>query len=129
MKKKIIIFIVSMMMACTSSEKAPNKPIESFAAYELSGEVAGGVRVVEVDAVRYSYDPPVIVVNSGEVVEIRLDSLDAVHGFSVPDIDFNIFGAVAEGRFTAPVPGVYQIRCSIYCGSGHEKMTGTLVVK
>lgn len=37
-------------------------------------------KILDVQARQYAYDPPVINVNQGDTVHIRLSSLDVVHG-------------------------------------------------
>ena len=132
MKKYMVIFMTVILMACTSTSEQAVQTIEDFNTYGLSGETVDGIREVEVEAVKYEFTPAVIVVNSGERVKIKLNSADTDHGFSIADMNFNLTGEkgkVTEKEFTAPEPGIYVIKCSVYCGIGHSKMAGTLVVK
>ncbi len=132
MKKFLAVFMAVILMACTSTTEQAAQKIEDFNAYGVSGEVVEGVREIGVEALKYEYNPPIIVVNSGERVKIKLNSSDAAHGFAVDEIGFDLKGEkgeVVEKEFTAPEPGVYIIKCSVYCGLGHNNMTGTLVVK
>ena len=47
MKKLIILLIVAVLIGCSSTAEQATKTIEDFAKYGLSGEVEGGMRVVE----------------------------------------------------------------------------------
>lgn len=127
MKKLIFLFtfIISMLSFATIQKT-------DFSTYELSGEIISGIRVIEVESFRYSYSPSVIVVNSGEKIKIKFSTEDTEHGFKISEINFDLRakkGRAAEGDFIAPKPGVYEIICSVYCGSGHKKMAGKLVVR
>lgn len=132
MKRYLAILMTVILVACTSTSEQAVQKIEDFNAYGVSGEVVEGIREIEVEAVKYKFNPPIIVVNSGEKVKIKLNSADADHGFAIDEIGFDLKGEegeVVEKEFTAPEPGVYVIKCSVYCGLGHNNMTGTLVVK
>jgi len=96
---------------------------------ELSGSVKSGMRVVEVHAYRYGYDPDPIVIKKGEKVRLELKSRDVTHGFGIAalSIDERIpAGQTTTLEFTPEKPGEYHIHCTVYCGPGHEKMHGTL---
>lgn len=132
MKKLIMLLIVAVLMGCTATAEQATKTVEDFASYSLSGEAVEGMRVVEVKAWKYYFEPDVIVVNAGERIKIKLESVDTSHGFSIADIGFDLRGKkgdVVDGEFTAPEPGIYVVKCSVFCGMGHSKMLGTLVVK
>lgn len=127
MKKLIFLFtfIVSIFSFATTQKK-------DYSAYNLSGKIISNVRVIEVESFRYSYSPNVIVVNNGEIVKIKFSTQDTEHGFKISEINFDLKakkGKPEEGEFTAPKPGIYEITCSVFCGSGHKKMIGKLIVK
>jgi len=127
MKKLVFLFTMIFFIACSAAAQKMD-----FSTYNLSGEVTHGIRVIEVESFRYSYSPNVVVVNSGERVRIKFSTRDTEHGFKIPEINFDLKikkGRPAEGEFTAPKPGVYEIRCSVFCGSGHRKIKGRLVVR
>ena len=105
-------------------------------------------RTITITARQYAYDPPVIRVNRGDRITVRLAATDATHGFFLEgyDIDARIVpenpvfvvyhpsdpeaeGApVQELRFTADRAGKFRYRCSITCGSMHPFMQGELIV-
>ena len=52
-------------------------------------------------------------------------------GFSVPDFNVRadiVPGQVARVRLTPDKAGTFTFLCDIFCGSGHETMSGTMVV-
>ena len=81
---------------------------------------------------KYSFDPPVIKVKSGDNIELELTAADVQHGFSVPQL--GIKEAVQPGQpatitFKAPARGEYGIECSIICGPHHDDMRAKLIVE
>jgi cytochrome c oxidase subunit 2 len=91
------------------------------------------VRRFEVTASRYRFDPPRIEVRQGEVVELVLRSLDTDHGMAIKAYGVKV--AIPKGgepvgvSFVASRPGTFPFECSEYCGSGHKRMKGELVVE
>jgi cytochrome c oxidase subunit 2 len=89
-------------------------------------------RRIEVVASRYAYDPPVIEAREGEVLELELRSADTDHGFEIKPYGIKVAipkgGAVVRVTFVADKPGRFVIECSEYCGSGHKRMRGELIV-
>jgi len=127
MKKLIFLFIfIISIFSFAITQKT------DFSTYNLSGKIISNVRIVEVESFRYSYSPNVIVVNKGEKIRIKFSTQDTEHGFKISEINFDLKakkGRPATGDFIAPKPGIYEITCSVYCGSGHKKMMGRLVVR
>jgi cytochrome c oxidase subunit 2 len=81
---------------------------------------------------KYTFDPAVIRVKSGDVVELNVTTADVQHGFEISQL--GIKEAVHPGRpttitFTAPAKGEYAVDCSIICGPHHDDMAAKLVVE
>jgi heme/copper-type cytochrome/quinol oxidase subunit 2 len=60
-----------------------------------------------------------------------LTSNDVTHGFQLDA--FGISAVITPGKITtvnfiAGAPGTYTFYCSVFCGSGHTTMKGTLIV-
>jgi len=105
--------------------------ISSAEDIEVSGTVEDGVRVVEVQARQFEFEPARIVVEEGEKVRLLVTSEDVPHGIMIMglDIDENLPPAETVAvEFTAPEPGNYHFHCSVYCGHGHDRMHGELTV-
>ena len=92
---------------------------------------AEGPRVVRIVAKRFSYKPSEVTLRKGEPVVLELVSEDRLHGFNLPA--FRIRTDVRPHEVTR-VPfkpdraGTFTFHCDVFCGEGHEDMTGTLVV-
>ena len=101
------------------------------------GAGAGGEapdRVINVVAERFSFVPSVIRLKQGEVVELRIRSLDTNHGFRISEAGVNVI-VPKRGRgdarilFRAQEKGVFPFDCSKACGAGHTIMRGRIIVK
>jgi cytochrome c oxidase subunit 2 len=93
---------------------------------------ATAVRSFEVTASRFAFDPAVLEVSEGDEVRVTLRSSDTTHGFEIKDLKVKAKipkgGSPVSIVFKAGRPGTYAITCSEYCGSGHRRMKGSLVV-
>jgi cytochrome c oxidase subunit 2 len=73
----------------------------------------------------------VLVLPAGRQVDLRLRSIDVIHGFFVPGMrlkENTVPGLVLHVHFTPATPGTYPILCSQVCGLGHERMQAILSV-
>ena len=89
-------------------------------------------RVIAVEASRFRFEPAEIRVEPGERVILELSSADRLHGFHLPAIGVRADILPGE-KVRVPVQvdeaGEYRFLCDVFCGSGHEGMTGRLVVQ
>lgn len=86
----------------------------------------------EIKAVKFSYTPNIIKVDSGDTVKIRLISEDVHHGFYLDG--YNIGTTARPGqegslKFVASKTGRFSFRCSVTCGEFHPYMVGSLIVE
>ena len=89
-------------------------------------------QVVQVTAKRFEFTPSVIRLKAGVPAVIELTTLDRRHGFAAPDL--GIDEEIAPGkptvvRFTPDRPGEFPFHCSVFCGEGHEGMSGRILVE
>lgn len=92
---------------------------------------AGEPRVVRISATRFSFTPAEVHVKKGEAVVLELTSLDRVHGFNLPAFRIRkdiVPKEVTRVTLTPDKVGTFPFHCDVFCGDGHEDMTGTLVV-
>jgi cytochrome c oxidase subunit II len=88
-------------------------------------------QVIKVTAKRFEYSPSVITVKLNVPVVLELTTLDRLHGFEVPDLKLQSEikpGEVSRVRFVPDKVGTFAFHCNIFCGSGHEDMSGQIVV-
>jgi cytochrome c oxidase subunit 2 len=76
----------------------------------------------------FEYDKKEIHVKKGDTVRLTLESDDVGHGLTIPAFNVNIQGNKTV-EFIANKTGTFEYHCSIVCGTGHEKMTGKLIVE
>ena len=97
--------------------------------------VAGGtsdVREIEVTAKKFEFNPNVISVKQGDHVKLVITALDRDHGFKLEPFDIDVKlkkGEPTSIEFTADKAGTFPFRCSNFCGLGHGKMKGKMVVE
>ena len=87
--------------------------------------------VIRVVARKFSYTPSEITLKRGVPVDIELVTEDVVMGFNAPDFNVRadvIPGKTARVRITPDRTGTFTFYCDIFCGSGHESMSGTIIV-
>lgn len=99
---------------------------------ELSGRLENGVRIVEVKAYQYKFEPDPIVVRLGEKVRLVVTSTDVSHGIAISEFNINVpvpAGKTEDIEFTADKKGTFLAYCSVYCGQGHRNMKTKLVVE
>jgi heme/copper-type cytochrome/quinol oxidase subunit 2 len=85
-----------------------------------------------VTAKKYEFSPARIELAAGETVEITFESEDTKHGFVCKELNIEkvVFGKgqPATVKVTAEKPGTYPFKCARFCGFGHGKMKGEIVV-
>jgi cytochrome c oxidase subunit 2 len=112
-RKTLLVFV---LLACAwASTAAAGKP----------------ERVVQISAKKFEFNPATVELKIGEPVILELSSIDRKHGFKVPElhIDAVIFpGKPVRVRVVPDKAGTFSFHCSVFCGSGHEDMTGQIVV-
>ncbi|MDB5036985.1 MAG: heme/copper-type cytochrome/quinol oxidase, subunit 2 [Bacteriovoracaceae bacterium] len=88
-------------------------------------------RVIEIQAKKFEFTPNEIHLKLGEPVVLRLKSLDRKHGFKVTELGVDAVikpGAATDVALIPQKKGTFHFHCSVFCGSGHEGMTGVIIV-
>lgn len=89
-------------------------------------------REIQVTAKKYEFNPNVITVKQGERVKLIITATDRDHGFKCGAFGINQKlkkGAPTTIEFTPDKAGTFPFRCSDFCGAGHLKMKGNIVVE
>ncbi len=91
-----------------------------------------GVREIAMTAKKYEFSPSEIRVHPGETIRLVITALDRKHGFKLDA--FGIDRQLPKGEavtieFTANRAGTFPFKCSKFCGFGHGKMKGGLIVE
>jgi hypothetical protein len=88
-------------------------------------------RTIDIIAKRFEYTPNRIAVETGELITIRMESLDVTHGLYLDGYGIDIKarpGLIGKATFVADKPGRFSFRCSETCGEFHPYMIGFLEV-
>jgi plastocyanin len=95
----------------------------------------GGVSPLEVYvlAEQWSFDPSLLRLKAGQPYRFRMMAVDAAHGASIQlGTASHIIrlpkGALVEQELSFTQPGEYLLYCTMYCGEGHQFMSGNIVV-
>ena len=89
-------------------------------------------RRIKIQAKKFEYTPNIIILKTGQPVVLEFTSVDFIHGFKIPDMNIRADlppGQITKVRFTPDKAGEYEFLCDNFCGSGHEEMSGKIIVK
>jgi heme/copper-type cytochrome/quinol oxidase subunit 2 len=121
----------------------------SFAGPANARQADQNVRVIEVTAKKYVFNPSPIRVKQGTKVQLKIRALDRTHGFEInlypdgagttgdPGLVFtsqdDCFKIEKDSpvviEFVAHTPGTYSFKCCKHCGLGHGGMKGQLIIE
>jgi cytochrome c oxidase subunit 2 len=106
-------------------------PVALFVCLAPSSATAQSPVEIRVTARRFEFQPKTITVRKGDRVRLVIRSLDGDHGFAIDAL--GISKEVTRDRdgvveFTPEKEGRYKFYCSVFCGDGHDKMVGELIV-
>lgn len=90
------------------------------------------VKEFRMTAKQFVFEPETIEIHKGDKVRLIVTSTDIPHGISIPEYGINERldpGKPATIEFTADKEGTFTAFCSVFCGSGHSKMKGRIIVK
>ncbi len=89
-------------------------------------------REIQMTAKKYEFTPNDITVKKGERVKLVITATDRDHGFKLEAFGINQKlkkGEATTIEFYADKAGTFPFQCSEFCGFGHGKMKGKLVVE
>ena len=103
-----------------------------FLAFTATRALAADEQLIQITAKKFEYSQRALTVKKGVPVVIEVTALDRVHGFNMPDFGVRtdlVPGKVTRIRFTPDKTGEFVFFCDVFCGDGHEEMSGVLTVK
>jgi cytochrome c oxidase subunit 2 len=109
MKSRISIALLALLLSLAS----------------VSVGQGSSARRIEITASRFSYNPSEITLKKGEPVTLALTSTDVTHGLSIKELGVKVElkkGQTEEVPLTPDKTGVFQGKCSHFCGKGHGSM-------
>ena len=121
-RKKRVLIAGALFMSATI--------ISGLTAY-VRANALPAEREIHITAKKFEFTPDTITLKKGEPVVLVVSSQDRKHGFNLRAFgiraDVNP-GGDARIRFTPDKTGKFTFSCDVFCGDGHEDMTGTMVV-
>src|SRR5712691_2208031 len=121
-RKKRVLIAGALFMSAT---------IISGLALYVRANALPAEREIHITAKKFAFTPDTITLKKGEPVVLVLSSQDRKHGFNLRGFGIHADvnpGEVARVPFTPNKTGKFTFSCDVFCGEGHEDMTGTLVV-
>jgi len=143
----LLLFLLPILLfsGCTTgsdpdfvmAKKLLEQDAQKYVDVPATGKLVDGVRVIEIKANQFFFEPELIVVNKGEKIKLIINAEDVPHGFEIEGLDipnYSIETVIRPGMpieiiFDANEEGVWEFICSLYCGYGHSTMKGVFVVR
>ncbi len=89
-------------------------------------------KVIKIVAKKFDFTPNMIHLEVGVPVVLELTTLDRIMGFNIPEFKVRtdiIPGKATQLHLTPDKVGGFEFYCDVFCGSGHEEMAGTILVR
>jgi cytochrome c oxidase subunit 2 len=106
--------------AATSSVRA-----QSAAAPQTTKEI-------QMTAKKYEFSPSTVEVAAGTKIIFKIKALDHEHGFEIEGVKNSCVkikkGETATVEYLAEKPGTVEFKCCSFCGFGHGRMKGKIVI-
>ena len=110
-----------------------NKNISGETVQDIDSQTdSGEIKEFTMIAKQWKFEPNTITVNQGDLVRLKIISIDVAHGIAIPDYSINEYlspGQTINIEFTADRKGTFRFACRVSCGVGHSGMMGKLIVK
>jgi heme/copper-type cytochrome/quinol oxidase subunit 2 len=120
-------------MDMTAGESASGHDSTNSATGSASHDAGSAARDVYLLAQQWSFEPAVLRLGVNQAYRFRMMAVDAAHGASLQlgtagHIIRLPKGALVERQLTITKPGEYLLYCTMYCGEGHQFMSGKIIV-
>lgn len=135
MKFKLFIVLSLFVLLIGCVAESPPSPEETAPAPETTTSQDASSAVeheITMALSKFDFDPNVIEVKQGDVIQLTLTSKDVEHGFKIDayNLDVKVKGGETKTvTIQADQTGTFEFYCNVPCGSGHRDMNGKLIVK
>jgi cytochrome c oxidase subunit II len=102
-------------------------PFNTPGLYQLS---SGKYQAIII-ASAWNFKPNTMKVPVGSEITFKVTSRDVTHGLLIEGTNINLMilpGQIAEATQKFNTPGTYLFVCHEYCGTGHQTMSGKIIV-
>jgi cytochrome c oxidase subunit 2 len=120
--KNIMIFLIAVSVGYFYQESVLRSS---------SGTPPSNEQTIRISASTFEFTPSEITVKKGIPVVLELISQDRHHGFKLAEFHLRADvqpGAIEKIRFVPDKTGTFTFFCDVFCGGGHEDMSGILKV-
>jgi len=127
------LFFGLLIYAATSLDIDVPTCISDVPPFEKGAVIDRGDGHYEVHMVAkmWEFDPPEIRLPPGAKVDLYLSTPDVTHGLYIEHTNVNLMavpGNVNAAQFQLDDEGEYDVICHEYCGVGHHRMMGKIIV-
>ena len=130
MRSSLLVLLGSLLLALGINGEDATPTIKKIGNPAPAG---APVKEIEISAKKYQFVPGEIEVPINTLLRLHLMSTDKEHGFELKSVKDSCVkfkpGAPATVEFYADKVGELEFSCCKFCGLGHGKMKGKLVVK
>lgn len=130
MKTKVVLLLALFLLV--PSMRADDK-VGALKKIGAPAPAGAPVKEIEVSATKYEFNPSAIEVPVNTLLRLHLKATDKEHGFALKSVKDSCVKfkpeAPATLEFYADKAGEFEFSCCKFCGMGHGKMKGKLVVK
>ena len=103
------------------------------AAMDQAAEASGGPDDIYLMAYQWGFEPAVLRLEANRAYRLRMMAVDVSHGAAIQlgrgsRIVRLRTNALVEQTMTFARPGEHLVYCTVYCGPGHARMQGRLIV-
>ena len=106
--------------------------VAAFAVRAQAPPAAQETKEVQITAKKYEFSPSTVEVKAGTKIIFKITALDREHGFEIANVKNSCVkikkGETATVEYMAAKPGTVEFKCCEYCGVGHGRMKGKIVI-
>jgi len=120
--QRLVIFLVAASVGYFSQQSVVRSTARQLDADD---------QVFRISASRFEFKPAELIVRKGVPVVLELTSEDRHHGFKLSAFQLRADitpGMIQKVRFVPDKIGTFTFFCDVFCGGGHEDMSGTIRV-
>jgi cytochrome c oxidase subunit II len=107
--------------------------IAAVAIRAQSGGTATQTKEIQMTAKKYDFSPNTVEVSAGTKIIFKITAEDREHGFQIAGTKTGCVkikkGETATVEYLAEKPGTVEFKCCVFCGMGHSRMKGKIVVQ
>jgi cytochrome c oxidase subunit 2 len=133
MKPNYIILPALLVSVMALAGSAATSHADQAAVTQPQEQPTPPIREIELKATKYEFTPGKVEVPVGTTVRFKVTAADRDHGFEIQGVKDKCIkikkGETGVYEYRADKAGTFQFECCDYCGLGHGRMKGSLVVK